>query len=317
MRQHLEMPVPALTTPQFAVPPGVEEVVRTALAKDPASRFRHAGEFKAALVAAARQERPATTFHSRTNIGWEVPSEAPHMHADPTMRVPSPHRQSVPVSGPRSTSRLPMGLIAFLLILVGILAGAVGYLLASGRTENLTATLPATTTPPAPRPTDPPATASQPQAAVPPEPATATAALMKPPAAPAPTVAALAKPTAVPAPTVAVAVDQRRAAIERRVGDYFAALNAGDFAGAQSACCTPAWRARYPVAVWQRNFAGVSDLRFATPFRYVSVEPGRIVAEVDYSFLSGGTRPYYTLRWTFVSSGGDWLADEAVAFRQR
>ena len=107
--------------------------------------------------------------------------------------------------------------------------------------------------------------------------------------------------------------------VERHVGEYFAALNAGDYARAQLACCTSGWRARYPLDEWRRNFAGVMDLRFATPFRYPTVEPNRIVAEVDYSFVnsSGDPRRFFTLRWTFVPSGNDWLADDAVASPQR
>ena len=63
------------------------------------------------------------------------------------------------------------------------------------------------------------------------------------------------------------------------------------------------------------ELSGVTDLRFATPFRYPTVEASRIIAEVDYSFLnSSGARQFFMLRWTFVPSGNDWLADEAVAF---
>ena len=60
--------------------------------------------------------------------------------------------------------------------------------------------------------------------------------------------------------------DQRLALVERHIGEYFAALNAGDYARAQAVCCTPAWRARYPLDEWRKNFAGVTDLRFATRF---------------------------------------------------
>jgi hypothetical protein len=124
-------------------------------------------------------------------------------------------------------------------------------------------------------------------------------------------------PATIPS-TAAPAVDQRFSLIERHVSDYFAALNAGDFARAQAVCCTPSWRSRYPLDEWRRNFAGVTSLRFATPFRYTTVEASRIVADVDYSFAnSGGDRRFFTLRWTFVPVSGDWLADEAVAAPQR
>ena len=106
------------------------------------------------------------------------------------------------------------------------------------------------------------------------------------------------------------------AQIERRVGEYFQALNAGDYARAHAACCTPGWRSRFPLDEWQRNFAGVTDLRYSSDFRYTTVEPTRVVAEVDYSFVSRGERRYFVLRWMLVPSGGDWLADDAQAFPQ-
>jgi hypothetical protein len=122
----------------------------------------------------------------------------------------------------------------------------------------------------------------------------------------------------VPSPSPSAAPDPRLAVVERHVSDYFAALNAGDYARAQAVCCTPAWRAKYPLDDWRKNFDGVADLRFTTPLRYATVEASRIVAEVDYSFAnSSGSRRFFTLRWTFVPAGSDWLADDAVAFPQR
>jgi len=32
--------------------------------------------------------------------------------------------------------------------------------------------------------------------------------------------------------------------------------------------------------------------------------------------VSRGTRKYFTIRWTFVPVGGEWLADDAQAFAQ-
>jgi hypothetical protein len=154
-------------------------------------------------------------------------------------------------------------------------------------------------------PPPPTAPASAPTSTAPP--ATATR-----PAAAQPTAPAKTAPSPTPAP------DPRFSLVERHVGDYFAALNAGDYAKAQASCCTPAWRARYPLDDWKKNFAGVTDLKFTTPFRYTTVEPGKIVAEVDYSFAnSSGSRRSFTLRWTFVPVGNDWLADDAVAFAQQ
>jgi len=186
------------------------------------------------------------------------------------------------------------------LVLVVFLAGAVGYFVAGGRivTDAPTAAPPAPTGPA-------PATAIAP-APLAPAPTAGPAVIQQ-------TAPATNLPTATPTP------DPRFARIERHNSDYFAALNAGDYARAQAVCCTPSWRSRYPLNDWQKNFAGVTDLRFDPPsVRYTAVEASRIIAEVDYSFVnSRGTRQLFTLRWTFVPTGSDWLADEAVAFPQR
>jgi S1-C subfamily serine protease len=141
---------------------------------------------------------------------------------------------------------------------------------------------------------------------------TSPAASAKPTVAP-PKPASTVRPTTPPS---AAQPDQRRAQIERRVAEYFQALTAGDYARAHAVCCTPAWRSRYPLEQWQANFRGVTELRYATPFRYVTVEPSRVVVDVDYSFVSRGERRYWTLRWTFVQAGADWLAEEAQASPQ-
>jgi hypothetical protein len=118
-------------------------------------------------------------------------------------------------------------------------------------------------------------------------------------------------PAADPKP--AATGEARLIEVEHRVDDYFAALNDGDYARAQTVCCTPAWRARYPLETWQARFAGVTNLRYVAPIRYVSVEPNRIVADTDYTFRSGGVNRAFTLRWTFTPVGGEWLAELAEA----
>lgn len=95
--------------------------------------------------------------------------------------------------------------------------------------------------------------------------------------------------------------------------DYFAALNARDFARAQQICCTEAWQARYPLQQWVRNFDGVTDLQQAGEPRYVRVEPDVIVVDTDYSFVSAGVPRTLTLRWTFREEDGEWKADLAEA----
>jgi serine/threonine protein kinase len=350
MRQHLEMVVPPLTTHRRDLPAGFEAVIQTALAKDPERRFRRTGEFKAALTVAG-QPVPVTGFHLPTSVTPPVgPTTAPDL--GPTMQVPIQSPYGTSVARPSSSSWQSSVLIGLVIALTVLLASAVGYIVAGVRlpandTPTPTVTVSSvasqpmivapTAAPAVPTPTTPPAQVTQPappppaQSALQPTPATSetppppTAAPTATMAPPPPTTAPLPpKPTVAqqtaPASPQAMAkppTDQRLALVERHIGDYFAALNASDYARAQASCCTPAWRARYPLDEWRRNFAGVTDLRFATPIRYTTVEPNRIVTEVDYSFVnSSGTRLYRMLRMTFVPVGNDWLAAESVALLQ-
>jgi serine/threonine-protein kinase len=357
MRQHLEAPVPPLSAHRGGLPRGFEDVIQTALAKQPEARYQYAAELKAALEAARGGRTPDPP--SRT-----LPAAMDH-RADTgpflgqTLRVPMTSRTIEQPSRHAGTGRAIPILIALVIVLVTLLAGTVGYIVAGGRldptprsatpTQQPVAAQPSVTILPtaalqAPAPAPPTATAPPPTQPVPPtqaapaliepttEPAMPTA---PPPTAAPPTVAPptavpptpALKPTAAPKPTVAqpaapakpsAAVDRRFGLIERHVSDYFAALNAGDHARALQVCCTAGFRARNPLDQWRRNFTGVTDLQFTTPFRYPTVEPDRIIAEVDYSFLnSTGTRQFFTLRWTFVPGGNDWLADDATAARRR
>ena len=63
------------------------------------------------------------------------------------------------------------------------------------------------------------------------------------------------------------AAKDRQGFIEARINEYFAALNAQDYARAQNVCCTPAWRSRYPLAQWERNFACSSPSGHKAPCR--------------------------------------------------
>jgi serine/threonine-protein kinase len=349
MRQHLEMPAPALGTRRADLPPSLDQVVQTALAKAPDQRYRHAGELKSALDAATRL--PHGRDHSlRTDLASSGPFVTTSPHSWQTMRV-ADRSDARSVDLPHHRTRtLPPALLVLVLILVVALAGVLGYAAAGGRFGSPNTSMPASPTesaagapvpisPPAPTATPPPPTATPlivvvtatpppptptapppptaPPATVREEPTAAPPTATAPPPTDTPTVSQPVAPAKNP-PTPAAPPDPRFALIERHVSDYFAALNAGDYARAQAVCCTPGWRSRYPLDEWRKNFAGVTDLRFATPFRYTTVEPGRIVAEIDYSFLnSGGTRRLFTLRWTFVPVGSDWLADDAQAFPQR
>jgi hypothetical protein len=102
--------------------------------------------------------------------------------------------------------------------------------------------------------------------------------------------------------------------VEGTIREYFAALNAQDYARAHGVCCTEAWRARYPLDRWERNFDGVTDLDLLGEPRYLRVEPDVIVVDTDYRFRSGGRQRDFTLRWTFQPVGDRWQAELAEAF---
>ena len=104
------------------------------------------------------------------------------------------------------------------------------------------------------------------------------------------------------------------AQIEGRVNEYFDALGDQDYARAQQVCCSPEWRARYPLESWRHNFDGVSDLKLVGAPRYQKVEDQEVVVDTDYTFVSGGARRSFTLRWTFKPVGSEWQADLAEAF---
>lgn len=250
-----------------------------------------------------------------------------------------------PDPGPSSGGGwLPM---ALLLLSVTLISAGVGFVLSGGQLPGIPDPTPvsqpvaqAQSTPPpapatsvaAPPTAGPPATAAPVQATVtvpvvaptePPAPATPppaptqvpATAVPKPTTAPPPPPPVVATATAAPKPNAArPAADPRLPQIERRVRDYFAALRAEDFARAQQVCCSEAWRARYPLDRWERNFDGVTELRMEGEPRYLLIEPGIIQLDTDYTFLSAGQRRHFTIRWTFAPNGDQWEADIAEAF---
>jgi hypothetical protein len=109
-------------------------------------------------------------------------------------------------------------------------------------------------------------------------------------------------------------MDARQAQIEGKVREYFDALGREDYARAQAVCCTAEWRARYPLEQWKRNFEGVDDLHLVGSPRYLDQSDDQVVVDTDYTFVSGGARRNFTLRWTFRPVGAEWQADLAEAF---
>lgn len=277
MRQHLEAPVPSLAARGRDVPAAVQAVVEMALAKRPEDRYQHAGELKAALetavhAGAAVQEPTLVNIGSASTGSVNArPSPAPNLGR--TLRLEEQRRQPhVKTRRMRSVSAFSM-MLGLMLVLGVVVAGGTAYLLAGDRGS-------------------PDARALAQRGATP---AGQTASGVAPADAPA-------------APSVHD--DARFAEIERRVAEYAQAVNAGDYARALDVCCTPSFRSRLAREQWQTAVAGMADLQPSTPFRYTSVEPTRIVAEVSYSFLLGGERQYAISRWTFVPAGEAWLLDE-------
>ena len=284
-----------------------------------------------------------------------TPTQRPPDNApfSPTERVESLHRSGPldPDPGdPAGGRRLVIGL---LLLSVTLVSAGVGFLVSGGRLPATSESSRPAPTPtaqvaaqPAAPPAQQPAATTAPVAAAPPEPtqapATPTAAAKPttppPPTAPPATSVPAAKPTSAP-PTGAPAAqapkptsppalkpaaaqstsggDPRLPQIEGRIREYFAALNAEDYARAHQVCCTDAWRSRYPLAQWERNFDGVSNLELVGEPRYRRVEPELIEVDTDYTFVSGGRQRDFTLRWTFQPvgpAGNEWQAELAEAF---
>ncbi len=285
-----------------------------------------------------------------------TPSQSQTTPNSQTVRVEMPYQGGPPDFPPEPPPGGPsagrIAAICLLLFSVMLIAAGAGFALGGGRlplgNAAATPTAPVAAVIPTDAPVTPPTTAPVPTEAPKPDskeptasaapPTVAPAAQAKPstePTAPAakptspptaapkpvaPTPAPPAKPTSPPAaatkPAAPAGADPRLAPIEARIDEYFAALNAQDYARAQNVCCTPSWRSRYPLDEWERNFAGVTDLRRTNPPRYQRVENDVIVVDTDYTFMSGGQRRNFTLRWTFTPVGSEWQADLAEAFPQ-
>jgi hypothetical protein len=259
--------------------------------------------------------------------------DRPASQTDPSARFPDIDELEARGERP-SAGRIA----AIVLLLAGVMlvAAVVGYTLAGGRwpgRNQTTAQAPATIvpTPPAPQAAAPVAVATAAPTnttvpakptAPPPTPAPATPTAGPPTAAPQPTAA---PPTPPPAPKPSASqpgvgvpirpgTDARQAQIEGKVREYFAALADEDYARAQQVCCTAEWRSRYPLEQWQRNFNGVSDLQLVGSPRYLDQSDEQMVVDTDYTFVSGGARRNFTLRWTFRPVGSEWQAELAEAF---
>jgi serine/threonine protein kinase len=134
MHQHLRAPVPRLRDHGVTVNVAFEEVVQTALAKSPEFRYGHAGEMKAALESALQAvtkvgESAGTVVNSSKLREMTSPELGVTMRVSRSSHASAPRPFGVP--SPQS-SHWQFGLVAVILLLAGLLAGAVGYILASG-----------------------------------------------------------------------------------------------------------------------------------------------------------------------------------------
>ena len=65
MTEHINGPIPTLTSPAAAVPPGIVNAVRRALAKQPSERFANVADFADALTAAVERTSAVTAIEGR------------------------------------------------------------------------------------------------------------------------------------------------------------------------------------------------------------------------------------------------------------
>jgi eukaryotic-like serine/threonine-protein kinase len=97
MSAHLNQTPPAPITLRSDLPPGLNEIIMTAMAKDPASRFQSADAFRAALNAVPLNAAAATAASQ--------PKATPPTGGTTLMDPPSPSR--VPTTAPRSQQVAP------------------------------------------------------------------------------------------------------------------------------------------------------------------------------------------------------------------
>ncbi|GLV60344.1 hypothetical protein KDH_71640 [Dictyobacter sp. S3.2.2.5] len=115
-RQHLTVPPPSLREHGIAIPVSIEQVILTALAKDPHQRYGQVQDFAEALEEALRSGRYLAPDSDR----WQRRDQAPLLSsrigvgADTTVLFPSQSYRTVPVSqmSPESLTEAPTDRIA-------------------------------------------------------------------------------------------------------------------------------------------------------------------------------------------------------------
>jgi Protein kinase domain len=122
MYAHAEEPPPTPSSTRPELPASFDQVVRRALAKDPADRYPSAGDLGRAAVAAVADALPHGAERS-VAVGAAAPLDA---------TVPSPAPPTVAAAAPRARRRVPLRVLGAAAVLLAGLAVALTLILGGG-----------------------------------------------------------------------------------------------------------------------------------------------------------------------------------------
>ena len=135
MFAHMNDPPPTVTELVPGAPPGLDEVVARAMAKDPSGRYPSTGDFGRAAVAAAGGGSLALPERS-VAVGDAAPVAATRRSPPPTERLPEPSRPRPSCRGRRPSEQAPpgsrRGWIAVAALVALLLAGGAVAAVAGG-----------------------------------------------------------------------------------------------------------------------------------------------------------------------------------------
>ena len=145
MKQINEPPVPPRTY-EPDVPPALEAVVMTALAKRPSERYRSAEEFSAALTEVRRQIDPSSTGQHTMILGavaGEAAAQTTLMAANsPTSTTPLPAKSGAAQPPANKKRNRTTGIVIALIVVLGIAAVAAVLLISRGGGSSNVVTVP-------------------------------------------------------------------------------------------------------------------------------------------------------------------------------
>lgn len=290
LRQQVSAAPPSIRTIRPDLPAGVDRVLLTALAKDPAQRFPSAGSFAAAfhaaLVGQSVTGQPLGYHDERTQAVPRVivPPPALPPRVQPSSPRPVPHPSATRARRRGIPFRfLALGLVVFLLLGGLAMTGAAQLL---GGVRNTGGSGSATTAPPA----------------------TTTAVVasgMRPVQAPTSTPPVVTRTVVVAPPTQAVDASSPTAAVQ----GYYDALLRKDFPMAYS-YWSKSRRQRVP---YQEGLVApestVSTFSFSFPPPAVQGATATVVVRRTDQLVAGGTRPSL-VEWRLVNEDGGWRLDQ-------